>query len=333
MRNRGRASAGTLLGVAAALALGAPRAVAAVAHTVQPGETLSGIAAANSLSTASIAAFNGISPDTMVVIGQTIQVPSSTEAPTASTATSSTSTGGHTVVAGETLSGIAAANGVTADALAAANGISPTDFVYIGQTLAIPASTGTTTSSSTSTSAGSHTVTAGETLTGIAAANGITPDALASANGIGATDFVYKGQTLTIPAATASTAASSAASTPGLSPIYCPCGTVYLRSDAASQWDAMRQDSLSYYGADLYPGGPLSAYRTYDQQAQLYQAFLDGTGAPADPPGTSSHELGTAVDVATPEMRSIVDSIGSQFGWGKIHGPGEWWHVDYVGGG
>ncbi len=32
-------------------------------------------------------------------------------------------------------------------------------------------------------------------------------------------------------------------------------------------------------------------------------------------------------------MRSIVDSIGSQFGWGKIHGPTEWWHVDYYGGG
>jgi hypothetical protein len=31
-------------------------------------------------------------------------------------------------------------------------------------------------------------------------------------------------------------------------------------------------------------------------------------------------------------MRNIVDSIGSQFGWGKIHGPTEWWHVDYLGG-
>jgi hypothetical protein len=36
--------------------------------------------------------------------------------------------------------------------------------------------------------------------------------------------------------------------------------------------------------------------------------------------------------VATPEMRSIIDEIGGQFGWGKVHGPGEWWHVDYVGG-
>ena len=95
----------------------------------------------------------------------------------------------------------------------------------------------------------------------------------------------------------------------------------------------MRASSLDTYGADLYPEGPLGAYRTYDQQSQLYQQYLDGTGAPANAPGTSSHELGTAVDVATPDMRSIVDSLGPSYGWGKIHGPDEWWHVDYVGGG
>jgi len=32
-------------------------------------------------------------------------------------------------------------------------------------------------------------------------------------------------------------------------------------------------------------------------------------------------------------MRSVVDAIGSTFGWGKVHGPDEWWHVDYLGGG
>jgi hypothetical protein len=36
--------------------------------------------------------------------------------------------------------------------------------------------------------------------------------------------------------------------------------------------------------------------------------------------------------VATPEMRSVIDQIGAKYGWTKVHGPGEWWHVDYVGG-
>ncbi len=328
-----RSAAPALLGVAVGLALTAPGAAASVPHTVVSGETLSGIAAANGISSDSLAAFNGISPDTLVVIGQTLQVPSAGEAPASSTTSTTSTAAGHTVVAGETLSGIAAANGVTIDALAAANGISADSYVIEGQTLTIPAATSSTATSSTSTStAGSHTVVAGDTLSGIAAANGVTVDALAAANGISADSYVIEGQTLSVPAATAVTAATSAAPVPGLAPIYCPCGTVYLRSDAASEWDAMRQDALGTYGADIYPNGPLSAYRTYDQQAELYQAYVDGTGAPANLPGESSHELGTAVDVATPEMRSIVDSLGPSFGWGKIHGPGEWWHVDYLGG-
>ncbi len=335
MRSRGRATAGTLLGTAAALAIAASRAIAAVPHTVQPGETLSGIAAYNGISTASLAAYNGISPETFVITGQTIQVPAIGEAPTTTSTTpmptTASTTGGHTVVLGETLSSIAAANGVTADALAAANGISLTTPIIEGQTLTIPAASSTTSSSTTTSSAGTHTVVAGETLSSIGAANGVSADSIASANGISIYDPIVVGQELTIPAVSVSTAATSSGIS--LAPIYCPCGTVYLRSDAASQWEAMRQDSLSYYGMDIYPDGPVSAYRTYDQQAQLYQQYLDGTGAPANPPGTSSHELGTAVDVATPTMRSIVDSIGSQFGWGKIHGPDEWWHVDYYGGG
>jgi hypothetical protein len=187
------------------------------------------------------------------------------------------------------------------------------------------------------------TVTPGMTLSGIAATDGLPLDALAAYNGISPDSYLYVGQTVQIPSAaelglstTTSTVSTSAAATtsapaPGLAPIYCPCGTVYLAAPAAAAWEAMRQASLRDYGVDLYPGGPLSAYRTYDQQVTLYNLYLSGQGAPADPPGTSSHEFGTAVDLATPEMRSIVDAIGANYGWGKVHGPGEWWHVDYLG--
>jgi LAS superfamily LD-carboxypeptidase LdcB len=94
----------------------------------------------------------------------------------------------------------------------------------------------------------------------------------------------------------------------------------------------MRGEALSSYATDIYPGGPVSAYRTYAQQSELYGAFLAGHGAPANPPGTSSHELGIAVDVESPEMRWVIDQIGPKYGWTKVNGPGEWWHVDYLGG-
>jgi LAS superfamily LD-carboxypeptidase LdcB len=117
-----------------------------------------------------------------------------------------------------------------------------------------------------------------------------------------------------------------------VSQIYSPLGAAYLASSAAANWEAMRQAGLATYGIDIYPAGSLSAFRTYDQQSYLYDLYLQGLGAPANPPGTSSHEYGTAVDLASPEMRTVIDNLGPTYGWGKIHGPDEWWHVDYYGG-
>jgi LAS superfamily LD-carboxypeptidase LdcB len=199
-----------------------------------------------------------------------------------------------------------------------------------------------------------HVVAPGETLWSIAAANNLTTRTVAAYNGISEDTQLVAGETIEVPtvdegaaalassgatststATTTTTTATSAPApplpTPWLSPIWSPWGTLYLASGAAESWNAMREASLQDYGVDLYPNGTLSAYRSYDQQAYLYNLYLSGQGAPADPPGTSSHELGTAVDVATPEMRWVVDQIGAAYGWGKVHGPDEWWHVDYLG--
>jgi LAS superfamily LD-carboxypeptidase LdcB len=192
-----------------------------------------------------------------------------------------------------------------------------------------------------------HTVTTGETLSGIAAANGLSTDSVAAFNGLSADAWVYEGQTIQIPsadeAAAAGTAPSGTASTDtsttttatssttvsGLATISGPLGSVQLDPTAASQWEAMRAASLASYGVDLYPAGTLSGYRTYDQQAYLYDLFLSGEGAPANPPGTSSHELGIAVDVADVSMRDVIDQIGPTYGWYGIQS--EWWHVEYWG--
>jgi murein DD-endopeptidase MepM/ murein hydrolase activator NlpD len=197
-----------------------------------------------------------------------------------------------------------------------------------------------------------HVVAPGETLWSIAAANNFTTRTVAAYNGIAVDAQLIAGETIEVPTVaegaaalgsqpdygsstatgtSSTTAAASGVAVPGLAPIWSPYGTLYLEATAAAAWNAMRDQSLSLYGVDLYPDGPYSAYRTYDQQAYLYDLYLSGQGAPANPPGTSSHELGTAVDVATPEMRWVIDQIGYQYGWGKVHGPDEWWHVDYVG--
>jgi LAS superfamily LD-carboxypeptidase LdcB len=106
---------------------------------------------------------------------------------------------------------------------------------------------------------------------------------------------------------------------------------VYLASNAAAAWEAMRQASLELYGTDLYPDGTLSGYRSYAQQLYLYNLYLSGQGNLAAVPGTSSHEYGIALDLAEPYMRTIVDQIGGSYGWAKTEAPDEWWHINYVG--
>ena len=262
-----RAAAGLAV-LLLATCLAAP-AAASTSHTVQPGETLSGIAAANGLSTESLASWNGLAADAGVISGGSIVVPTIEEA------------GG----------GVAAA----------------------------PASTGA--------SGASHVVIAGESLGSIAAANGATVTDLAAANGMSETSLLLEGTSLSIPAPS-----SVATATPALGAIWSPWGDLYLDPAAAEQWNLMREQSLSEFGQDLYPAGPLSAYRTSEQQGEMYDLYLSGAGAPANAPGSSSHELGISVDLATEEMRYVVDQIGWQYGWGKLEAPEEWWHVTYGGG-
>ncbi len=185
-------------------------------------------------------------------------------------------------------------------------------------------------------SASAHTTLAGESLWSIAQANGVSVYALAAANGRGLNDLLLPGDTLVVPAPTpaapATSYAAAAAAAPGMVPVSGPAGTTYLPPSAAANFAALRRRSLAHYGVDLYPAGALSGYRTYAQQAELYRRYQLGLGPVAAPPGTSAHELGRALDLASPTMRAPLDALGPGYGWRKIESPGEWWHVSYVGG-
>jgi soluble lytic murein transglycosylase-like protein len=141
------------------LAAAAP-ANAAVSHTVQPGETLWSIAAANNLTTRTVAAFNGLPETANVVLGSTINVPTTVEgasalqaagvplagaapqaaaAPAAAPSTGAPPPAGSYVVrAGDTLSGLAANAGVATSQIAAANGLDPSGPLLTGTVLKLP---------------------------------------------------------------------------------------------------------------------------------------------------------------------------------------------------
>jgi soluble lytic murein transglycosylase-like protein len=141
-----------------------------VPHTVQPGETLWSIAAANNLTTRTVAAFNGLSENSSVMLGSTVMVPSTVEgyaslqkaglvpatpvpAATASTgapaAASSAATpaattqapaplGAYTVRPGDTLSGLAAQARVDPSAMAAMNGLRLDGVLLAGTVIKLP---------------------------------------------------------------------------------------------------------------------------------------------------------------------------------------------------
>jgi LysM repeat protein len=184
---------------------------AGVSHLVVPGETLSGIAAVNGLSPAQLGAANALPADAFVIAGRSLTIPprGATAVAAPSGAATPAPFGGYRVRLGDSLSAIAAEHGVSLSQLAAANGLGVEGKLVAGTSLRLPGaatSTGTassTTAAATTTSSagGGHPVVPGETLTGIAAANGITPASLAAANGLAPNAFVIAGTTLKIPAA------------------------------------------------------------------------------------------------------------------------------------
>lgn len=130
---------------------------AAAPHVVQPGETLWSIAAANNLTTRTVAAYNGLSEDAQVVLGSTVNVPTTVEgyaalqqagvvaaepataaAPAAPAAGAPAPLGGYTVRPGDTLSALAAQTGVSVDSMAAMNGLDPAGLLLAGTVIKLP---------------------------------------------------------------------------------------------------------------------------------------------------------------------------------------------------
>lgn len=136
-------------------------------YTVQPGDTLSGIAVRFGTTTDALQRANGLG-STTIYVGQVLKIvgpnqappppkptntpqppptavpaqptqptqpaqPAPTQQPSANPAT-------YTVQPGDSLTAVAARFGVTREALAAANGISPSSLLYIGQVLKLPGS-------------------------------------------------------------------------------------------------------------------------------------------------------------------------------------------------
>ena len=220
-----------VLGAALAAAALAPAAPAAAAvHLVAPGETLSGIAAANGLPASAVAAANGLAPDAFVISGRTLTIPAPGTTPAqAATSPATTAAGGYVVRPGDTLSGIAAAHGVSAATLAAANGLNPTAFVISGSRLRLPTGAGTVTAAAPGTGApaplGAYKVRPGDTLSGLAAQSRVPVAQMAYMNGLNPDAPLIAGTVIKLPTGSpvrAATPAPQATIVPSAAPAATP---------------------------------------------------------------------------------------------------------------
>lgn len=172
-------------------------------YTVKAGDTLSAIASRYSTSSSTLASLNSLSNPNLIYVGQVLKVSSnaSTSSSTSSSANSTVTTAAsYTVKAGDTLSAIAAKYGTTYQALASTNSISNPNDIYVGQVIKVSA-TATAASSqaaSSTSSNGSYTVKSGDTLYGIALANGLNWQTLAKQNGISDPNVIFVGQKLSL---------------------------------------------------------------------------------------------------------------------------------------
>jgi LysM repeat protein len=214
-------------------ALRPARTAAPAEYTIARGDTISAVAGRYGLDTNAVLKLNNLQANTIIYPGQKIKLTGSKAAPAATASASATvkpataaaGTGSvHIVKAGDTLSAIAARHGVGLSQIFKWNGLGMGSIIYPGQkiklgggsTATTPSKTAPSAPATTSASSGSYTIKAGDTLSGIAARNGVRLSDVLSANRLTMSSIIYPGQKLVIPGASTIAPASSkpAATTP-----------------------------------------------------------------------------------------------------------------------
>jgi LysM repeat protein len=188
-------------------------------YRVASGDTVSSIAGRYGLSTASVLAMNGLGWKSTIFPGQVLKLvggPAAAPAP-APVAATPPSTGGYTIVKGDTIGRIASRFGVSTQAVLSANGLSASSIIYPGQRLAIPGAAAAAPApaaapvvskpAAPSASAGSYTIVSGDTLSKIASKVGVPVQALLTANKLTISSVIYAGRTLVVPSASAAPSA------------------------------------------------------------------------------------------------------------------------------
>ena len=314
-------------------------------YTVQPGDTVSTIAARHGLRTVDVLAINGLSWSSIIHPGQVLslgaapaEAPSAPPAPITPAAPSAPAAGAYVVQGGDTISSIAQQHGLPIDAMLDANGLGWSSIIYPGQNIAIPGTAAAAPGESAAPPAepapsttpapasGTHTVGAGDTIIAIAQLHGVTTQAVLDANGLDRSSIIYPGQTIAIPAAVsvqlvADTAPAARAASTSLDGEQIANAQVVIRvgrelgvSDrgiAIALGTAMQESwlrNLDWGDRDslgLFQQRPSMGWGTPEQVSDPDRAARAFYGGPSDPNGHTTQGL---LDITGWESLSFADA-------------------------
>ena len=250
--------------------------------------------------------------------------------------------GSYTVRSGDTLSAIAQRNGVSLSSLLAANPqISNPNLIYPGQQIHL---------SGNGSGGGSHTVRSGDTLSAIAASNGVSLSSLIAANPqIRDPDLIHPGQQVRIPGGGSTPPAPPSDGNPPTSPppsdnvpTYAPY-TVYSTGErpAFAVTDPDQLQAHHDYGSKVRDGQTLEVRDIVlhrNGQSQTQQAIpapIAGTVVSAGPLGTAGNAVllrgdqgqlvyvfhMSSIDVKAGQRVAYGQDLGNQGSTGNSTGP------------
>ncbi|MEY2847453.1 MAG: hypothetical protein RI885_118 [Actinomycetota bacterium] len=152
----------------------------------------------------------------------------------------------YTVVAGDTVSAVAARFGLATASVLALNGLSWKSVIFPGQSLTLTSSTAAPIASTpvASASASRYTIVAGDTVGRIAAKFGVSSRSILSANGLSASSIIYAGSSLAIPAAQSAASAAPVAIVPAVQ--ISPAPTVGATSHVIKPGETIASIAASY---------------------------------------------------------------------------------------
>ena len=264
----------------------------ASSYTVAAGDSLSVIAKRFGVTVEALKSANQLTSD-LLRVGQVLAIPASGSTG-AGTVQQPAQTTSYTVASGDSLSVIAKRFGTSVEALKSANQLS-SDFLRVGQVLAIPAggTTGTgTVQQPAQTVSASYTVASGDSLSAIAKRFGITVDALKTANQL-TSDTIRVGQVLTIPNGQTNTAAPQPA------------------ADANVEKVQRNLQTLGYYAVPAITG-------SYDDPTkQAIRNFQSDYQLPVT--GSINEATATAIEHAITKKALVQDTtnfLGVPYVWG-----------------